>query len=72
MFFSCSSFLNPGIIYSVDFSIDTTAKIFRQTKIATDCSDLETHQVFYKSHDGKEIPMFITKQKGEKSKRRLD
>jgi len=64
-FFSFESFLVPPTIYRLDTA---TGKrdVFFQPKIAFDSSQYELKQVFFKSKDGSNIPMFIAGKKGLK------
>ena len=57
-FFSFESFAIPPAIYRVD---TTTGKrdLFAQPKITFDATQYDLKQVFYKSKDGNQIPMFI-------------
>lgn len=66
MFFSFTSFLTPGTIYICDFSEEPVSqKVFRAINVeGFDASLFETKQVFYKSKDGTDIPMFIIHKKG--------
>ncbi|XP_065202522.1 prolyl endopeptidase-like [Planococcus citri] len=66
MFFILESFLNPGIVYSCDLSIPSLdLKIIRENKLKNfDPRRYTTEQVFYKSKDGTEVPMFLTYKKG--------
>lgn len=66
MFFSFTSFLSPGIIYLCDFSEKPfSQKVFREIKVkGFDASMYETKQIFYKSKDGTDIPMFLIHKKG--------
>ncbi|HEY1986251.1 MAG TPA: prolyl oligopeptidase family serine peptidase [Terracidiphilus sp.] len=64
-FFSFQSFILPWTIYRLD---TTTGKreIFFQPKIPFDSSQYEIKQVFFKSKDGTQVPMFIAGKKGLK------
>ena len=64
-FFTFQSFIRPPTIYRVD---TTTGKrdVFFQPKIPFQTADYELKQVFYKSNDGTQIPMFIAGRKGLK------
>ena len=64
-FFTFQSFIRPPTIYRVD---TTTGKrdVFFQPKIPFNTADYELKQVFYKSKDGTQIPMFIAGKKGLK------
>ncbi|KAJ8979886.1 hypothetical protein NQ317_017509 [Molorchus minor] len=66
MFYSFCSFLTPNIIHKVDFDGNKIEdKVYHETKVGDfDASLYETRQVFYKSKDGTEIPMFIVNKKG--------
>nr|XP_022911896.1 prolyl endopeptidase-like [Onthophagus taurus] len=66
MFYGFCSFLTPNIIYRVDLSqLPISPQIFYETKLENfDPNKYETKQVFYKSKDGTEIPMFIVNKKG--------
>jgi prolyl oligopeptidase len=64
-FFSFESFLMPPAIYRLDTA---TGKrdVFFQPKVPFDSSQYELKQVFFKSKDGTQIPMFIAGKKGLK------
>jgi len=64
-FYSYSGFTDPGSIYRHDM---TTGKseVFRRPKVDFDPDGYETKQIFYKSKDGTQVPMFITHKKGVK------
>jgi len=64
-YFSFSSFIVPPTIYRLD---TTTGKreVFFQPKIPFDSSQYELKQVFFKSKDGTQVPMFIAGKKGLK------
>ncbi|CAG9816942.1 unnamed protein product [Phaedon cochleariae] len=66
MFYSFCSFLTPNIIHRVNFDNETIREtVFHETKVGNlDSSNYETKQVFYKSKDGTDIPMFIVSKKG--------
>lgn len=66
MFFSFTSFLTPGTIFLCDFTVEPVVhKVFRTIKVdGFDPSLFETQQMFYKSKDGTEIPMFLIHKKG--------
>ncbi|KAF5281223.1 hypothetical protein FQR65_LT14816 [Abscondita terminalis] len=61
MFFGFTSFLTPNIIYSVDFTKQPiTTEVWHETKVGDFNPSLyESKQIFYKSKDGTNIPMFI-------------
>jgi prolyl oligopeptidase len=65
-FFSFSSFLYPGVIFSVDLAKPASEQltVFRETVLpGFDASLFTTRQVFYPSKDGTMIPMFIVHRK---------
>ncbi len=64
-FYSFATYNRPTSIYT--FNIESGEnKVFKQPSINFDSDAYETKQVWYKSYDGKEIPMFITHKKGLK------
>jgi prolyl oligopeptidase len=63
LFYSFTSFLYPTTIYRFDLN-SRKNEVFRAPKVAFDPSLYETRQVFYKSKDGTQVPMFITAKKG--------
>ncbi|PLX01122.1 MAG: S9 family peptidase, partial [Marinilabiliales bacterium] len=63
VFYSFSSFTIPSCVYRYDIETNQSEKIF-EPSIDIDLSQYETKQVFYKSKDGTEIPMFICYKKG--------
>jgi prolyl oligopeptidase len=62
-YYSFTSFTYPTVIYKLDLTSGTST-VFRQPKVKFEPSEYETKQVFYKSKDGTEIPMFIVHKKG--------
>jgi prolyl oligopeptidase len=64
-FFSFESFIAPPAIYRLD-TVTGKREVFAQAKIPFDSSQYEVKQVFYKSKDGTQIPMFIAGSKGLK------
>jgi prolyl oligopeptidase len=64
-YYSFESFIVPRTIYRLD---TTTGKheVFFQPKIPFESSQYELKQVFFKSEDGTQIPMFIAGKKGLK------
>ena len=64
-FLSFRSFIQPPTIYRLD-TLTSKREVFAQPKIPFHTSDYELKQVFYKSKDGTEIPMFIAGRKGLK------
>eukprot|EP00850_Spirogloea_muscicola_P019505 SM000192S04900 [mRNA] locus=s192:24950:30395:- [translate_table: standard] len=67
IFFSFTSFLSPGTIYSCELTdlAVLQPKVFREIKVnGFDASHFETKQVFVTSKDGTAIPMFVVSRKG--------
>ncbi len=64
-FYSFTTYNRPTTIYSIDLETGEN-KIFKQPNIDFDSDLYETKQVWYKSYDGTEVPMFITHKKGLK------
>ncbi|XP_064412354.1 prolyl endopeptidase [Latimeria chalumnae] len=68
IFYQFTSFLSPGIIYHCDLTKEALEpRVFREVTVkGFDPSDYQTIQVFYRSRDDTEIPMFIVHKKGIK------
>jgi prolyl oligopeptidase len=64
-FFSFQSFLQPPTLYRLD-TVTGKRELFAQAKTPFDSSQYELRQVFFKSKDGAQIPMFIAGRKGLK------
>ena len=64
-FYSFSSFTIPPAVYKYDIATNESAPFF-ETELKFDPTEYEEKQVFYKSKDGTEIPMFIVHKKGLK------
>jgi prolyl oligopeptidase len=62
-FYSFTSFTTPPTIYRYDFQADTST-VFRQSVVDFDADAYEVKQVFYTSHDGTRIPMYLTHRQG--------
>ena len=62
-FYSYVSFTEPPTIYRYDFNTSQSAPLFRP-KVDFKSDDYTTEQVFYKSKDGTQVPMFLTYRKG--------
>ncbi len=62
-YFSFSSFLYPLNIYKFNLT-SFQSDLYKQAKIDFEASNYQTTQVFYKSKDGTEVPMFLTHKKG--------
>jgi prolyl oligopeptidase len=65
-FYYFTSYLVPTTIYRYDVTAGKSS-VFRAPKVAFDAAAYETRQVFYKSKDGTEVPMFLTHKKGLKT-----
>jgi prolyl oligopeptidase len=64
-FYSFTGFTAPTTTYRYDMTTGTST-VFRQPKVDFDPGNFETKQVFFKSKDGTQVPMFITYKKGLK------
>jgi prolyl oligopeptidase len=64
-FYTFQSFIRPWTTYRVDTATGKS-EVFFQPKIPFDSSQYELKQVFFKSKDGTQIPMFIAGKKGLK------
>jgi prolyl oligopeptidase len=62
-FFTFTSFATPPSIYRYDM-VTGESKLFRQAQVKFNPDDYEVKQVFYKSKDGTQVPMFLTHKKG--------
>jgi prolyl oligopeptidase len=63
MFYDFTSFTYPTTIYRYDFQTQHS-EVFQQPQIPFDLDAYEVRQVFYRSKDDTEIPMFLIHQKG--------
>jgi prolyl oligopeptidase len=64
-YFTFSSFIVPWTTYRLD-TVTGKREVFFRPKIDFDSSQYELKQVFYKSKDGTQVPMFIAGKKGLK------
>jgi prolyl oligopeptidase len=64
-FQSFESLLTPPVVYRLD-TMTGKREVFGQTKIAFDAAQFEVKQVFIKSKDGTQIPLWIAGKKGLK------
>jgi len=62
-FYAFTGFTTPATIYRYNM-VTGGNTIFRQPNVDFNSAEYETKQVFYKSKDGTQIPMFITHKKG--------
>ena len=62
-FYAFTSFTTPTTIYR--YNLETgESTLFRQPTVSFNPENYETRQVFYRSKDGTQVPMFITHKKG--------
>ncbi len=64
-FYIFTSFTTPGTIYRYDM-VTGKSTVFRQPEVDFNADNYETKQIFYKSKDGTQVPMFIIHKKGIK------
>ncbi|ERN42257.1 serine protease of the peptidase family S9A [Rubidibacter lacunae KORDI 51-2] len=62
-FYTFSSFTTPPTVYRYDFKTATSTQ-FRKPKVGFNPANYETRQVFYRSKDGTQVPMFVVHKKG--------
>ncbi len=62
-FLSFESWIQPPTIYRID-TVTGKREIFAQPRVPFDTAQYDLKQVFYKSTDGTQIPMFIAGKKG--------
>ena len=62
-FYRFTGFTTPGTIYRYDVETNSTT-VFREPVVGFDPDVYATEQVFYRSKDGTQVPMFITHKKG--------
>jgi prolyl oligopeptidase len=63
LFFSFSSFTEPGAIYRSD-PAGSQRDLWHKVKIPIDTSEMEARQVWYSSKDGTKVPMWLVHKKG--------
>ncbi|MCU0372282.1 MAG: prolyl oligopeptidase family serine peptidase [Ignavibacteria bacterium] len=63
IFFTFTSFLYPSVIMKYDI-VKNEISEFRKSEVKFDHEKYETKQVFYKSKDGTNVPMYIVHKKG--------
>jgi prolyl oligopeptidase len=64
-FYIFTSYTTPGTIYRYDM-VTGKSTVFREPKVDFNADNYETKQIFYKSKDGTQVPMFIIHKKGIK------
>ena len=62
-FYSVTGFDTPGTIYRYDTRTGTST-VHRETDLAFDRAPVEVSQVFFKSKDGTQVPIFLFHKKG--------
>ncbi|MAE85797.1 MAG: S9 family peptidase [Flammeovirgaceae bacterium] len=65
LYYTFTSFTYPSSIFTYDIA-SGKSELYEQPDIDFNPEDYETEQIFYKSKDGTEVPMFITYKKGIK------
>lgn len=63
VFYTFTSFLYPYTIYKYDIT-SGKSDVFRAPEVKFNKDEYETKQVFFKSKDGTQVPMFIVNKKG--------
>ena len=63
LFYTFSSFTFPPSTYRYNIATGES-ELFRKPEVPFNPEDFETKQVFYESHDGTKVPMFIVHKKG--------
>ena len=64
-FYAFSSFNTPASIFRYDL-LTGESQLWKAPKTLVNPADYEVEQVFYKSHDGTRVPMFLSYKKGLK------
>ena len=62
-FFTFESYIQPPTLYRLD-TLTGKKDVFAQPKVPFDTREYELKQVFYKSKDGTQVPMFVAGKKG--------
>lgn len=65
LYYSFTNYVTPGSIYKYDIA-SGNSELFIKPEIDFNPENFESHQVFYTSKDGTQIPMIITHKKGLK------
>ncbi len=63
LFYTFTSFTYPSTIYKYDIE-SGKSEVFRESEVTFVPENYEVKQVFYKSKDGTQVPMFIVHKKG--------
>jgi prolyl oligopeptidase len=64
-YYAFTSFTYPTVIYKLDLKTGASVE-WKRPNVKFNPDDFETQQVFYKSKDGTEVPMFVVHKKGLK------
>ncbi|AHF14962.1 prolyl oligopeptidase family serine peptidase [Niabella soli] len=64
-YYTYSSFATPPAIYKYDIGSGNSV-LYKKTELSLNTDDIITEQVFFKSKDGANVPMFLTYKKGLK------
>ncbi len=62
VFYGFTGFTDPGAIYQLDLA-SGKSELWRKSAVAFDSSAFVTEQVFFKSKDGTQVPMFVVRRK---------
>lgn len=65
VFYAFTSFTQPGAIYRLDLA-SGESKLWKKPAVKFDGDAYETQQIFFKSKDGTQVPMFVVHKKGLK------
>ncbi len=65
-FYTFTTYTYPSTIFIYNLE-EQSSRVFKKPDIKFDIDEYETEQVFYKSKDGTDIPLFITKKKSVKT-----
>jgi prolyl oligopeptidase len=65
LFYSFTSFSHPTTIFHYNISTGTR-KVWAQNQVPFDAGSVEVEQVWHKSKDGTDIPMFLVAQRGRR------
>ncbi|MEJ7758098.1 MAG: prolyl oligopeptidase family serine peptidase [Gemmatimonadaceae bacterium] len=63
MFYSFTSYLSPPSVFRYDLKRRVNT-VYKTASLPMDLNQFETKQVFFKSKDGTQVPIFITSKKG--------
>ena len=67
VYYSLTGFTAPTSVWELNLEDGTSRELF-PAEVCYDPDDFETHQVFFTSKDGTQVPMFISHRKGLKLK----